>query len=102
MPRIKDEICVYMCLSDNSEKCIPEAYLSGANYNITIRHKACWSQLELGFNWTALIGLLHLEVELDVAVKSRCEVCRAGSEMQQRASELARELAPGPGDLPST
>lgn len=64
----------HVCMCVNSpEECIPQAYLSGANYNITIRHKACWSQLELGFNWTALIGLLHLEVELNVAAESRCE-----------------------------
>lgn len=60
-------MCV--CVCNNPEKCVPEAYLSGANYNMTIRHKACWSQLELGFNWTALIGLLHLEVELIVLEK---------------------------------
>ena len=65
MPRINDGACV----CNNPEKCVPEAYLSGANYNMTIRHKACWSQLELGFNWTALIGLLHLEVELNVVEK---------------------------------
>lgn len=58
-----------ICASNNPEKCIPEAYLSGANYKITIRHKACWSQLELSFNWTVLIGLLHLEVEVNVAAK---------------------------------
>lgn len=67
-----EHVCV--CACNNPEKCIPEAFLSGANYNITIRHKACWSQLELGFNWTALIGLLHLEVELNVAAKSCFEV----------------------------
>lgn len=54
---------------NNPEMCFPEAYLSGANYKITIRHKACCSQLEMGFNWTALIGLLHLEVELNMAAK---------------------------------
>lgn len=69
-------MCVYMCACNNPERCIPEAYLSGANYNITIRHKACWSQLELGFNWTALIGLLHLEVELTVLAKSCCELAK--------------------------
>ena len=55
----------------NPENCIPppRAYLSGANYCITIRHKAFWSQLELGFNWIGVIGLLHLKVELKVAVK---------------------------------
>lgn len=58
-----------MCASSNPEECIPEAHLSGANYNVTIRHNSCWSQLELGFNWTTLIGLLLLEVELNVAAK---------------------------------
>lgn len=77
-------MCV--CARNNPEKCIPEAYLSGANYNITIRHKACWSQLELGFNWTDLIGLLHLEVELNVAAKSCCEVAKGDLKLQQPVS----------------
>lgn len=78
----------YMCVcaSNNPKKCIPEAYLSGANYNITIRHKACWSQLELGFNWTDLIGLLLLEVELNVAEKSCCEVAKGDLKLQQLVS----------------
>lgn len=42
--------------------------LSGGNYNVTIRDKVCCSQLELGFNWTAVIGLLHLEVEFNTVV----------------------------------
>lgn len=67
---------VCLCASNNPERYIPEAYLFGANYSITIRHKACWSQLELGFNWIALIGLLHLEVESNVAANSRCEVAK--------------------------
>lgn len=67
---------VHVCVCNSPEKRIPEAYLSGANYNITIRHKACWSQLELGFNWTALIGLLLLEVELNMSAKSCCEVTK--------------------------
>lgn len=70
-----------MCMCNSPEKCIPEAYLSGANYNTTIRHKACWSQLELCFNWTALIGLFLLEVGLNVAANSCCEVAKMGSEM---------------------
>lgn len=57
---------VCMCAHNYPEKCIPKAHLSGANYNITIRHQACCAQLELGFNWIALIGLLHLEVELQM------------------------------------
>lgn len=69
-------VCVYLRACYNAGKCFPEAYLSGANYNITIRQEACWSQLELSFNWTALIGLLHSEVELNVAAKSRCEVAK--------------------------
>lgn len=60
---------VRICAINNPEKCFPEAYLSGANYKTTIRPKACWSQLELGFNWTTLIGLLHLEVELNMAAE---------------------------------
>lgn len=41
---------------------IPKASLSGGNYSVTIRDKVCCSQLELGFNWAAVIGLLHLQV----------------------------------------
>lgn len=67
---------VHVCVCNSPEKCIPEAYLSGANYNITIRHNACWSQQELGFNWTALIGLLLLEVELNMSAKFCCEVTK--------------------------
>lgn len=57
--------CERMCASNNRGSCIPKAYLCEANYNITIRHKALGSQLELGFNWTAVIGLLYLEVKIE-------------------------------------
>lgn len=72
LAQINDEICACVW----PEECIPEAYLSGANYNITIRHTACWSQLELGFNWTTLIGLLLLEVEVNMSAKFCCEVTK--------------------------
>jgi len=74
---------VRICASNNPENCIPKAYISGANYNITIRQKACWSQLELGFNWTASISLLHLEVEWNVAAKILLRGGKVVSKIQQ-------------------
>lgn len=48
--------------------------LSGGNYNVSIRDKVCCSQLELGFNWAAVIGLLHLKVEFNTTANFCCEV----------------------------
>lgn len=60
----KCNICIFECVR-SLEKSILKASLSGGNYNVTIRDKVCCSQLELGFNWAAVIGLLHLEVEFN-------------------------------------
>ena len=70
----KRHTSMFVYVGNSPEKCFPVAYLSGANQNITIRQKAWQSQLELGFNWTALIGLLHFEVKFNMAAKFCSEV----------------------------
>lgn len=64
--------------------------LSGGNYNLTIRDKVCCSQLELGFNWTAVIGIQHLEVEFNAAAFFLLWGDTMEPEMQQLVSRLAQ------------
>lgn len=66
-------ICIFVCVC-SLETHIPAASLTGGDYNLTIRDKVCCSQLELGFNWAAVIGLLHLKVEFNTTANFCCEV----------------------------
>lgn len=65
------KVSMHFCMCMQSIDAYPQGLslwpLSAGNYTVTIRDKVCCSQLELGFNWTAVIGLLHLEVEFNTA-----------------------------------
>lgn len=55
---------MHFCMCMQSRNAYPQGpprSLFGGNYNVAIRDKVCCSQLELGFNWAAVIGLLHLK-----------------------------------------
>lgn len=74
LPKINGKYAFLYVYADLTH--IPKTSLSGGNYNVAIRDKVCCSQLELGFNWAAVIGLLHLKVEFNTMANFCCEVTK--------------------------